>query len=330
MEAWLWAGFIAYVLLMLGIDLYVINRPGHAISTRKALIWSAIVAAQAAAFSVVVYYLYDNRVAGLGEHMGSRTSGAEAAMQFFSGWVVEQSLSLDNIFVIALIFNYFRVPREYQHRTLFLGVLGAVVFRGAMILAGAELVSRFHWIEYVFGVILIWTAIKMLRHTDESIDPNRNVLVRLARKVYPVSSDYDGERFFTRIDGRRAITPLMLVLLVIESTDVMFAIDSIPAIFAITKDPFIVFTSNIFAILNLRSLYFALVELLYRFKYLKHALVFVLLYVGVKMLLPPHYREMIPTLASLVIVVTILFGGVAISFFATRIRPGAERPPADS
>lgn len=327
MEVWLWAGFVAYVLAMLAVDLYVINRPGRPISTGKALAWTAAVASQAMAFSFVVYYLYENQIAGMGTHPGQQADGTEAALQFFIGWIIEQSLSLDNVFVIAVIFNYFQVPREYQHRTLFLGVLGAIVFRAAMILAGAELIHRFEWMEYVFGAILILTAVKLLRQTEDKFDPARNLLVRAARRLYPVSPGYEGERFFTRINGRRAITPLLLVLLVIESTDVMFAIDSIPAIFAITKDPFIVFTSNIFAILNLRSLYFALVAALYRFRYLKHALVLVLLFVGIKMLLPPTYREMIPTIASLAIVLSILLGGVAASLLATR-REATAPPPA--
>jgi len=215
-----------------------------------------------------------------------------------------------------MIFSYFRVPPAFQHRTLFWGILGALVMRGAMIAAGAALIARFEWVIYVFGALLVATAVKLLITRDDTVEPDRNPLVRLARKLYPVSPQFEGQRFFTQINGRRAVTPLFLVLLVVESTDVLFAVDSIPAIFAITQDPFLVFTSNVFAILNLRSLYFALAAVIGKFRYLKLSLVFVLAFVGVKMLLSHHYG--IPTLLSLGVIAGILIAGVLASIYGNR------------
>lgn len=321
MTAWMWLAFVVYVVAMLAIDLGLLNRRGRVISTRVALAWSTAVALQAVLFSGLVYYLYENRLMGLGESGGQRIAGLEAAQMFLLGWIIEQSLSMDNIFVIAMIFAYFQVPLAYQHRTLFLGILGALVFRGLMIWAGAELIHRFSWIETVFGVVLLITAIKMLRTGDDHVEPDRNPLVRLARRLYPVSPGFDGERFFTRVDGRKAITPLFLALLAIETTDVIFAVDSIPAIFVITNDPFIVFTSNVFAILNLRSLYFVLSNLMDKFQYLKFSLVLILLYIGIKMLLPHDVRESVPTWTTLVVVLTVLLGGVLASLAAARRNP---------
>ncbi|HET53589.1 MAG TPA: TerC/Alx family metal homeostasis membrane protein, partial [Ignavibacteria bacterium] len=220
-------------------------------------------------------------------------------------------LSLDNIFVIAMIFSYFRVPDKYQHRVLFWGILGALVMRGIMIYAGAALIDRFDWMIYVFGGLLIFTAIKMLLSKNEEINPDDNPLVKLARKLYPVTGTYEGHHFFTKLNGRRAITQLFLVLLVIESTDVIFAVDSIPAIFAITTDPYIVFTSNVFAILGLRSLYFALAAMITKFRYLKISIVIVLIYVGIKMLISEVYH--IPTLISLCVIILILGSGILAS-----------------
>jgi tellurite resistance protein TerC len=258
MVIWLWIGFIVFVLVMLALDLGVFNRTAHEIRTREALGWTALCIALALVFNVLVYFMYRYHWLGIGTGEGSRMTGHDAALNFFTGWVVEYSLSLDNIFIIAIIFSYFKVPHKYQHRVLFWGILGALIMRGLMIAAGAALIHRFEWIIYVFGALLIFTAIKMLMTQQDDIEPEKNIFVRCARKLYPVTSDFEGERFFTRIDGMRAVTPLFLVLLVVESTDVLFAVDSIPAIFAITTDPFLVFTSNIFAILGLRSLYFAL------------------------------------------------------------------------
>jgi tellurite resistance protein TerC len=240
--------------------------------------------------------------------------GRTAALQFLTGYLLEQSLSLDNVFVIALIFAYFRIPLAYQHRVLFWGILGALVMRGVMIALGAALIARFDWVVYVFGGILILTAARMLISGDEEPEPEKNWLIRLARRIYPVTPELHGERFFVDVAGRRAATPLFLVLLMVESSDVLFAVDSIPAIFAVTQDPFLVFTSNVFAILGLRNLYFAIAPLLGKFRYLKTALVFILAFVGVKMLL--SHTMPIPTLWSLSMIIGILAVGVLASAFA--------------
>ncbi len=322
MLIWLWIGFILFVLVLLALDLGVFNRKAHVIGVNEAMLWTAVWVVLALAFNVGVYWLYEHHVFGIGtgDHM---KPGKIAAIEFFTGYVVEKSLSLDNIFVIAIIFSYFNVPAMYQHRVLFWGILGALVLRGVMIALGAALIARFAWINYVFGGILIITAVKMLLAGDEKVDPDRNILVRIARRIFPVTRDYQGEHFFTRLDGARAITPLFLVLLVVESTDVLFAVDSIPAIFAITADPFIVFTSNVFAILGLRSLYFALAGVLDKFRYLKISLVFVLAFVGVKMLI--HHQFKFPPLVSLAIIGGILVTGVLGSIFSRR--GGGEAAP---
>ncbi len=316
MTIWLWVGFVLFILGMLAIDLGVLNREAHRISAAEALAWSALCVALALVFNVAVYYMYDRHWCGIGTTIGQQLSGKDAAIQFLTGYLIEQSLSLDNIFVFAVIFAYFRVPDIYQHRVLFWGIMGALIMRGIMIAAGAALIHRFDWIIYVFGGLLIVTAVKMLLAGDKQIEPDRNPLVRLARKLYPVTPTYEGEHFFSRINGRRAITPLFLVLLVVESTDVLFAVDSIPAIFAVTTDSFLVFTSNVFAILNLRSLYFALASIMHKFRYLKVSLVFVLAFVGVKMLLSHHYPT--DTLVSLSVVAGILAVGIIGSLFGGR------------
>jgi len=313
---WLWGGFITFILVMLALDLGVLNRKAHVVRTREALVWTGFCVLLALAFNVVIYFIYERRWLGMPPAEMPQATGKSAALDFLTGWIIEQSLSLDNIFVIALIFEYFQVPLIYQHRTLFWGIIGALVMRGAMIMAGTALIQRFEWIIYVFGALLILTAVKMLRARDEKIEPDKNPLVRLARRLYPVTSEFHAQKFFVRIDDRRAITPLFLVLLVIESTDLLFAVDSIPAIFAVTRDPFIVFTSNVFAILNLRSLYFVLASAIDRFKYLKPSLVFVLAYVGVKMILSHHYP--IPTPVSLAVIVGILTVGVLASIMSTQ------------
>lgn len=323
MTAWLWIAFLAFVLMMLAIDLGVFNRTPHVVRTREALAWTAVWVVLALTFNVGVYFMYQHHLFGIGERIGHELDGGEAALKFFTGYVIEKSLSLDNVFVIALIFAFFRVPAKYQHRVLIWGVLGALVMRGVMIAAGAALIERFEWIMYVFGVLLIFTAVKMLVSKHEEVHPERNPLVRLARRLYPVSSDFEGPKFFTRVNGRRAITPLFLVLLVVESSDVLFAVDSIPAVFAVTRDPFIVFTSNVFAILGLRSLYFALASAIERFRHVKTSIVFVLAFVGVKMLIQ-HWVE-IPTLVSLAVVVGALLTGVLASLGGGGAR-GARAP----
>ncbi|MFH1417413.1 MAG: TerC/Alx family metal homeostasis membrane protein [Planctomycetota bacterium] len=314
MIIWLWIGFLTFVLAMLAIDLGVFHRKSHVVKVSEAAIWTTIWVILALLFNVAVYYLYEHHVFGIGAEIGHELTGKQAALQFFTGYVIEKSLSLDNIFVIALIFTYFAVRAEHQHRVLFWGILGALVLRGVMIAAGTALIHRFSWITYVFGALLILTAVKMLVARHDNLEPDKNPLVRLARRLYPVTASFEGQRFFTRLNGQRAITPLFLVLLVVESSDVLFAIDSIPAIFAVTHDPFLVFTSNVFAILGLRSLYFVLAGVMDKFRYLKMSLVFLLAYVGVKMLLAHHYP--IPTLASLAIIGGILSVGVLASVFA--------------
>jgi len=314
---YLWIGFITFVLVMLALDLGVINRHAHVVSARQAMLWTLFCAMLACGFGVFTYFLYENNWFGIASQWGGDASGRKAALEFFTGWIVEQSLSLDNIFVIAMIFAYFHVPPEFQHRVLFWGILGALIMRGVMIAAGTALIHRFEWVIYIFGGLLLVTAVKLLLTGDNKLEPDRNPLVRLARKLYPVSNQFEGQKFFTRLaDGKRAITPLFLVLLVVESTDVLFAVDSIPAVFAVTRDPFIVFTSNVFAILNLRSLYFALAAVIEKFRYLKPSLVFVLAYVGIKMILSHHAP--IPVTVSLAVIATILMVGVVASIWSAR------------
>lgn len=314
MEIGVWLGFLLLVGLMLALDLGVFNRRPHVIKAKEALLWSAFWIMLSLVFNTVIYFAYAHNWLGIGSEIGQQLGGKQAALQFFTGYIVEKSLSLDNIFVIAVIFAYFKVPAMYQHRVLFWGIVGAVVLRGAMIVAGAALIARFKWMTYLFGGVLIATAVKMLVTRHETVAPEKNPFVRLVRRWYRVSPDYAGRHFFTRLNGQRAITPLFVVLLVIESTDVVFAIDSIPAIFAVTSDPFLVFTSNIFAILGLRSLYFALAAMMDKFRYLKHSLVFVLSYVGAKMMLTHHYP--IPTMTSLVVIASLLAVGMLASLYA--------------
>jgi tellurite resistance protein TerC len=253
--------------------------------------------------------------------------GTDHTKLFITGYVVELSLSMDNVFVIALIFTYFRVPQEYQHRVLFWGILGALVMRGVMILSGAELIERFHWIMYVFGAFLLFTGIKMLFVGDEEVEPEKNILIRLARRVYPVTTEFEGQRFFTLLNGRRALTPLALCLIMVETTDLIFAVDSIPAIFGITTEPFIVFTSNVFAILGLRSLYFVLVGLLQHFCYLKYGLALVLVFIGFKMLIVlwgsrPEWLNFEDNHDSVLIIVAAILGlSIVASLFASKKEP---------
>ncbi|MBN8550494.1 MAG: TerC family protein [Deltaproteobacteria bacterium] len=305
----IWAGFVVFVLLMIALDLGILHRKSAEISPKKALQWTGFCIVLALLFNVFVYFLYQNHWADFG--IASGLSGKDAALQFFTAWVVEQSLSLDNVFVIALIFSYFKIPRQFQHRVLLWGIVGALLMRGTMIALGATLIASFAWIHYAFGALLIYAAIKILTVKEGDLQPEHNLLFRIATSLYPVTKELDGQKFFSVLNGKRAITPLFLVLLVIESTDVLFAVDSIPAVFAITEDPFIVFTSNIFAILNLRSLYFGLSALMDKFKYLKVGLVFILIFVGIKMILAHHYK--IPTEITFVVIVGALAGAICYS-----------------
>lgn len=316
MTIWLWVGFLTLVMGLLAVDLGLLNRKAHVFSTREALAWTAFWIILALIFNIGVYQLYEKNILGVGTTVGHQLTGKEAALRFLTGYLVEKSLSLDNIFVIAMIFAYFHVPAQFQHRVLFWGILGALILRGVMIGAGAALIHRFEWIIYVFGALLVLTALKMLMQKEERIEPDRNPLVRLARRFYPVTAEFEGQKFFTRMNGRRAVTPLFLVLLVVESTDVLFAIDSIPAIFGITSDPFLVFTSNVFAILGLRSLYFVLASIIEKFRYLKLSIVVVLAYIGVKMLISAYYK--IDPLVSLAVVCGVLAVGMTASIIVAR------------
>jgi tellurite resistance protein TerC len=300
---WHWAGFILCVLFFLALDLGLFNRHAHVVKFKEAAAWTTVWFVLALLFAGAVY----------------STRGREEAIQFTTGYIIELSLSMDNVFVIALIFGYFRVPPQYQHRVLFWGILGALLMRGVMIAAGAALVQRFQWTLYLFGAFLIATGIKMLFVRDGGVHPERNFFVRCTRKFFPVAAELHGQKFIVRLDGRRLLTPLALVLLVVETTDLVFALDSIPAIFAVTTKPFIVFTSNVFAILGLRSLYFLLAGAIDYFRYLKVGLSIVLVFIGAKMLLDPHSHEPlwgqveIPTSVSLMVVATIILIAVLLS-----------------
>jgi tellurite resistance protein TerC len=320
-----WFLFLLLILSLLFLDLGVFHKQDKVINAKEAILWTIFWVFLALLFNVFIYYAYSHNWLGIGLSETALKSGKDAALKFFTGYIIEKSLSLDNIFVIAMIFSYFKVAGKYQHRVLFWGILGALILRGVMILAGTALIQRFDWMIYVFGGFLIFTAIKMLFAGDEEIEPEKNILIKVARKFFPVSPSFEGQKFFTTINGKKAITPLFLVLLIIESTDLLFAVDSIPAIFAVTTDPFIVFTSNVFAILGLRSLYFALAALIDQFRYLKLSLVFVLAYVGMKMILSHHYP--ISTTVSLGIIGAILCAGVAASMFASR-KDEAENKPS--
>lgn len=307
----LWIGFIALVLVLLALDLGVFNRKPHAVSATEALAWTGFWVALALVFNALVYLMYDQHWFGIGQTHGHALSGGQAAIQFFTAYVVEKSLSLDNIFVIALIFAYFKVPAKYQHRVLYWGIVGALIMRGAMIAAGLAMIELFSWVIYGFGALLLITAARMLIARQDELAPQHNPLVRWVTRWIPVTEGYREERFFVREAGKLAITPLCLTLLLVESSDVLFAIDSIPAVFAVTRDPFIVFTSNVFAILGLRSLYFALGAILHRFRYLKISLAALLGFIGIKMLVSHHYP--IPASVSLAMIAGILMVGALAS-----------------
>jgi len=322
-----WVGFLALIAFFLALDLGVFHKKDSTVSAKSALTWTAVWFVVSCAFNVVIYYGYDIHLFGLGTDEGAAADGKTAAIQYFTGYVVELSLSLDNIFVIALLFRFFKVPGQYQHRILFWGILGAIVLRVAMILAGAALIRNFSWMTYVFGGILVITAAKMaLSKDDEEFDPENSRMVKIIRKFITISPKIDGNRFFTTVNGKRMATPLFLVLIIIEGTDVVFAVDSIPAIFGITQDPFLVFTSNMFAIMGLRSLYFALASLLDNFAFLKHSLVVVLGFVGVKMIIA-GFGIHIPALISLAVIVGVLVAGIVASIIFKKKGPEEEIPP---
>ena len=314
---WHWAGFIACVIFFLALDLGVFHREARVVRFREAMGWSFLWFSLAMAFAGLI--------------KATRPRGE--AIEFVTGYLIELSLSMDNVFVIALILAYFRVPKEQQHRVLFWGILGALFMRGAMIGLGAALIRQFHWTLYVMGGFLVFTGIKMLFVDDDGVHPEKNLFIRLAKRFFPVSHDFDGQRFVTQLNGRRALTPLALVLVMVETTDLIFAVDSIPAIFAVTQNTFIVFTSNVFAILGLRSLYFLLAGAIGYFRYLKVGLAIVLAFIGVKMLLGIWDIE-IRTGVSLAVVVTLILLSMAASIWAARHAPAvpvdpepAEPPP---
>ncbi|HEX6789695.1 MAG TPA: TerC family protein [Candidatus Krumholzibacteria bacterium] len=347
---WIWTGFVLFVLLMLALDLGVFHRKAHVVGVREAVGWSMVWIALGLAFSVFIYFGYQGHWFGLGVAAdpvdGLPNMGSTAVQKYLTGYVIEKSLSVDNIFVIVMIFTFFAVPPIYQHRVLFWGILGALVMRGVMIAVGAKLIAEFHWVLYIFAVFLILTAIKMLLLKTGHSDPDKNIVVRLTRRLFPVTARFHGEHFLVRAGtpaslesevpgaspvrdevvekarpGTLLLTPLALALIMVETTDLIFAVDSIPAIFAVTGDPFLVFTSNVFAILGLRSLYFALAGMVTRFRYLKPALATVLLVVGVKMLLAEWLKLALGkhfNVYLLIVVLLILAAGVAASFLAER------------
>lgn len=296
----LWVGFLAFVGLMLAIDLGIFHRNSHEVSLKEAGIWSAVWVALAGLFNVGIYALF----------------GSERALEFTAGYLIEKALAVDNIFVFVVIFTAFAVPAIYQHRVLFWGIFGALLMRAAFIFAGGALLQRFHWMIYVFGGVLAITGLKVLVQRDHQVHPERNIFIRAIRRFVPVTSHFVGDKFTTRVDGRWFATPLLIALIALEATDLIFAIDSIPAIFAVTTDPFIVFTSNIFAILGLRSMYFLLAGVLNKFVYLKVGLSFVLLFVGAKMLLMGIYK--VPIAWSLGVISAILTISVVASLLKTR------------
>jgi tellurite resistance protein TerC len=308
MTALVWLAFFVIYIGLLALDLVILHREASVLHVRQALGWTVVWVLVALSFGGLVYGLYEYNWLGWTQSQGD-VNGRDALIQFVSGYLLEWSLSVDNIFVMALIFTYMKIPAALQYRVLFWGIIGAIALRGVMIALGAALVQSFDWIFYVFGGILLVSAARMLRNEEDEYDPGSSILVRLARKVYPVTEKLDGQRFFTRIDGRSAATPLFVTLLFIDFADVVFAVDSIPAIFAVTQDPFLVFSSNAFAILGLRSLYFAIAGMMSMFHYLKLSLVCILGFVGIKLILVQHYK--IPDLVSLAVIVGMLAIGVA-------------------
>ncbi len=297
----LWLAFNAFVIAMLALDLGVLHKKSKEISIREALSWTSLWVGLAMVFNLFIYYRF----------------GKEYAIEFLTGYLIEKSLSVDNIFVIIMIFGYFNVPKAYQHKVLFWGIIGALVMRVVFIFAGIELIHRFHWLMYVFGAFLIFTGIKMTIASDLKMDPGQNLLVRVARKIFPVTASFHHDNFFVKIDGRRWATPLLLVVVMIEATDLIFAVDSIPAIIAISEDPFIVYTSNVFAILGLRSLYFALAGIGQFFQYLKYGLSAILVFIGTKMCIVDLLK--IPTEISLIVIACILGIAMLVSIVSKRL-----------
>ncbi|MBU3024821.1 TerC family protein [Zobellia galactanivorans] len=304
---WVWILFIALIIFFLALDLGVFNKHEHVIKSKEAAIWTAIWVSVALAFSGVIYWLFSS---GIVENPTNLTPN-KAVLKYITGYLIELSLSIDNVFVIAVIFSSFKIPALYQHRVLFWGILGAIVFRGLMIFFGVALITKFEWIIYVFGLFLLWTAYKMLKGDDEDFNPKDSWVFKQIRRVYPITSTMHGHDFFIKKRGLKAATPLFVALVVIELTDVLFALDSIPAILAITADPFIVFSSNILAILGLRSMYFLISRMLAKFRFINYSLVVILAFVGLKMLFS-HQIEL-PEWLSLAVISVSLLAGIAAS-----------------
>jgi TerC family integral membrane protein len=331
---WLWAAFIIFILFLLVLDLGVFHRKAHVITLKEALTWSGVRIGVALVFNVFIYFAYEYHWFGL-DIPEDESDGRTTAILFFTGYIVEKSLGMDNVFIIAMIFSYFGIPAMYQHRVLFWGIVGALVMRAVMILAGVALIQRFDWILYAFGAFLIVSGLRMAiaQHAPE---PERNPIIALARRLFPITHELAGERFVARINGKPALTPLALALIMIETSDLIFAIDSIPAVFAITEDPFLVFTSNIMAVLGLRSLYFALAGIIHRFYYLRLSLSLLLVLTGTKMLLK-DILHVLPdtTYYTLGAIALILTGGIIASIVRARRTPDsyevdvpARRKPA--
>jgi TerC family integral membrane protein len=313
---WLWIGFNVFVLMMLALDLGVFHRKAHSVSIKEATIWSVVWIALAMLFNLGIYLFWEKLVPN------SSYSNSHATLAFFTGYLIEKSLSVDNIFVFVLLFTFFAVPTVYQHRVLFWGILGALLMRGTLIAVGAALLKEFHWIIYIFGVFLIFTGIRMALHRNEEMHPEQNPLVKFLRRIIPITESYEGDHFFIRRAGKLMATPLFLVLVLIESTDLIFAVDSIPAIFAVTQESFLVYTSNVFAILGLRSLYFLLAGVVDKFYYLKLGLSVVLVFVGIKMSMVDIYK--IPVGLSLGVIFSILTISIMASLWRAKRLSASE------
>jgi tellurite resistance protein TerC len=301
---------------MLVLDLGVFHRHARAQTTGEALAWSILWIATALCFNAFIYFAYENHWMDIGLAVGHELDGHQAAIEFFTAYVIEKSLSLDNILVIAMLFTYFKIPLENQHRVLFWGVTGALVMRALFIVSGVALVERFAWTTYIFGAVLLATAVKMFVDRHDNLRPEKSALVGVVERHFAVTSDFHGPAFFARCGGRRVATPLFLALIVVEASDLLFAIDSIPAVIAVTRDPFLAFSSNAFAILGLRSLYFAIAPLIGRFRLLRLSLIFILGFVGIKMLLTHHYP--IPIVISLAFILGVLAVGIGASVLGAR------------
>jgi len=314
-----WGIFIAFIILFLALDLGVFNRNPHVIKTKEAAIWTAIWVTVALSFSGIIYWLFSD---GLIENP-TGLSPNTAVLKYITGYLIELSLSIDNVFVIAVIFSSFAIPKKYQHEVLFWGILGAIVFRALMIFFGVALINKFDWIIYVFGAFLLITAFRMLLHKESEFDPKKSKMFRFLKKLFPISYKMEGDKFFIKRMGVRAATPLFVALIIIELTDILFALDSIPAILAITSDPFIVFSSNILAILGLRSMYFLISRMLTKFRFINYSLVVILAFVGVKMILS-HNVE-IPEWLSLTVIGVSLSGGI----IASLLIPDPNPQPAE-